>query len=73
MAFVQEVLLYGSETWVVSPRIGRILVSFHHRVASRLTVHRPRKGRYGMWVYPTLAEVMAKSVLYEVYTYVSRR
>ena len=34
---VQEVFLYGSETWVMKPRIGGDLVRFHHRVARRMT------------------------------------
>ena len=35
-AMVQATLLFGVETWVVIPRIGRTLGSFHHRVARRL-------------------------------------
>ena len=37
LAVVQLVLLYRSETWVLKPRMQRVLVSFHHRVARRLT------------------------------------
>ena len=29
---IQVILLFGSEMWVVSPHIKRILGSFHHRV-----------------------------------------
>ena len=41
-ALVQEVLIFGSETWVMTPRIGRALVSFKHRVARRITGKHPR-------------------------------
>ena len=35
-AVVQATLLFGAESWAMSPRIGRILGRFHHRVARRL-------------------------------------
>ena len=36
LAVVQLVIIYGSNTWVMTPHIGRVLVRFHHRVALRL-------------------------------------
>ena len=36
-AMVQAVLLSGSETWVLTPCMGRTLGGFHHRVACRMT------------------------------------
>ena len=30
---VQEVVLYGWSMWLMTPRIGRVLVIFNHRVA----------------------------------------
>ena len=36
-AIVQAVLLFGSETWVVTPRMGRVLGGFQDQVAQRLT------------------------------------
>ena len=36
VAAVHTVLLYGSETWVMSPHIGRTLGGFHYRVDHRL-------------------------------------
>ena len=40
-AVFQVTLLFGEESWVVYPRIGRILGGFHHRVASRLANMQP--------------------------------
>jgi hypothetical protein len=40
---VQSVLLYGCETWVVTPAIRKVLEGFHNRVARRLSGCR---GRY---------------------------
>ena len=34
---VQAVLLFGSETWVMTPCMERALGSFQHRVAQRIT------------------------------------
>ena len=36
-AVVQEVLLFGSETWVLNPHIERFLGIFQHRFARRIT------------------------------------
>ena len=65
-AVFQEVLLYRSETWVMSTRIGTTLVGFHHRAAHRLTGHQPRKVLYFMCVYPPLAKVVDEASLYDV-------
>jgi len=35
-AVVQSVLLYSSETWVVTPAVLKVLEGFHHRVARQL-------------------------------------
>ena len=35
-AVVQVVLLFGAEMWVMTPRIGRALGGFQHRVAQRI-------------------------------------
>ena len=33
----QAVLLFGAETWVLTPRMERALSSFQHRVVERIT------------------------------------
>ena len=62
------VLIYGSDTWVLTPHMQRVLGGFHHRVARRLTGRQPRKGRDGGWVYPPLYDAMAESGFQEVET-----
>ena len=49
---VQSVMLYGSETWVMTPRIRRAFGGFHHRVDRRMTGRKPWQGRDGMWNPP---------------------
>ena len=59
-------MMYGSETWVMTPRIGRVLGGLHHRVAHRLMGRQPRQGRNGIWVYPTMEVAMAEAGIQEV-------
>ena len=53
-AVVQQVLLFGAETWVVSPMMERALSAFIHGAARRLTGRQPRNGRDGKWHYLSL-------------------
>ena len=54
VAVVQGVVLYKLETWVMTPRILRVLGGFHHSVAHRLTGRQTWRGRDGGWVDPTM-------------------
>lgn len=71
-AIVQSVLLYGVESWTVTPAILKALESFHHRVARRITGLTPRLVA-GEWHYPPLAEAMKLAGLYPMKEYVRRR
>ena len=45
LTIVQDVLVFGAETWVMNPRFGRILGGFRHIVAWRILVKQPmRRG-----------------------------
>ena len=57
-AVVQPVLLFGAETWVLTPRMERALDSFQHGAARRLTRIQPRRRGDGRWAYPHLKEAM---------------
>ena len=58
LAVLQLVILYGSETRVLTPRMKRVVGRFHHRVANRLTGRQLWRGRDGGWVYPLLEDAM---------------
>ena len=60
-AVTQAVLLFGAETWVLTPRMERGLDSFQHRVARWLTSRQPRRRRDGSWAYPPLDEAMGEA------------
>ena len=46
-AVVQEVIIFGEETWVTTPCIGRDLGEIKHRVAQRITGRQTRRLLYG--------------------------
>ena len=58
IAVVQAVMLYWSESWVMSPRIDRTLGGFHHRVYCRLTVQKPRRVLDVTWLYPLWRRIL---------------
>ncbi len=57
-ATVQAVLLYGSETWSLSPSSMKRLERFHIRAAWRMSGKRPERNVDGSWTYPRLEEVL---------------
>ena len=62
-AVVQQVLLFGAETWVVSPIMERALSAFIHGAAIRLIGRQPRIERDGKWSYPSLEGAMKEAGL----------
>ena len=44
-------MMYGPETWMMTPCIGRVLGGFHHRVDHRLMGRQPWRGGGVVWVY----------------------
>ena len=73
-AVVQSVLLYGCETWVVTPAVLKALSGFHHKVARRLSGCLPRYlPREDRWSYPPVEEALAKAGMYTLAHYISVR
>ena len=72
-AVVQAVLLFGSETWVLSPCMGRTLGGFQHWVVRLLTGKQPWRLTDGRWEYPPLEEAMREAGLEEVTEYITWR
>ena len=70
---VQAILLFGSDMWVATPHIKRILGGFHHRVARWISGKIPRRREEGVGEYPPLEYAMRVSGLEEIETYISRR
>jgi len=73
-AVVQSVLLYGSETWVVTPAVLKVLEGFHHRAARRLSGRQPRYlPREGSWFYPPIEEALEAAGMYTIEHYINVR
>ena len=72
-AVLQQVLLFGEETWVVSLMMERALSAFLHGAARRLTGRQPRRGKYGEWHYPSLEGAMEEAGLTDIQTSIQRR
>ena len=57
-AVVQAVLLFGAETWMLTPRVERALEIFMHGDARSITGKQPRRRGGGKWTYPHLKEAV---------------
>ncbi len=58
-AIVQAILLYGSETWVISRTALARLEGFHIRAAYRMAkTNKPKRGPGNVWEYPRLVDVL---------------
>ena len=74
-AVVQAVLLYGSETWVLTDSALRCLEGFYYRAACRMARrNRPKKNeRTGEWRYPDKKELFEEVGLYTLTEYIEKR
>ena len=70
---VQAVLLYGADSWTISRRNERKLVSFHRRAVRYLTNTHINKLENGEWFHPTHDPLFRKCGLFPMETYLERR
>jgi hypothetical protein len=74
-ATIQTVLLYGSETWVMTGEILQMLTSFHHGIAQRLTGHYPHPVSDtddDDWIYPSINKTLRLAGLFTMEEYLNR-
>ena len=62
-AIVQSVLLYGSESWVITLSMEKQLQSFHRRCARYITGQHIRQNDDGTWTYPSSENVLGMAGL----------
>ena len=60
-AVVQAVIQFGSETWVMTPCMGRVLGIFLHRVGRQIIRRQPKRREDGFWDYPPLETEMEEA------------
>jgi hypothetical protein len=73
-AVVQTVLLFGSESWVLTPSMLGKLEGFHQQIARRLTGRAPVYLRSeGTWQYQPMGNAMEEAGLFSMNEYITRR
>jgi hypothetical protein len=73
-AIVQSGLLYGSETWVLSPAVMARLEGFHICVAYRMAKeHTPCRGMNDQWTYPPSKKVLEECGMHTIRHYIDVR
>ena len=72
-AVVQQVLLFGAETWVVTPKMERAVSGFLHGAARRLTGRQARRGKNGDWYYPSLEGAIREAGLTDIRKSIANR
>ena len=73
IAVAQAVLLFKSETWILTARMEKALDTFQSRVAQKITGRQPRHGIGGTWYYPSLAGAMKEAGIVWIWTSILRR
>ena len=58
ITMMQAVLLFESETWVLTARMEKALDSFHSRFARKIMGSQLRRRKDRTWYYPLLAGAM---------------
>jgi hypothetical protein len=72
-AIVQAVLLYGSETWVLSTASLKLLEGFSIRCAWRMAEENKPRREAGTWQYPPSKDVLEECGLRPIHEYVTAR
>ena len=70
---VQAVLIFGSETWVLTPRLEKYINGFHHRAVRRMAGMGPKRQWYGTWVYIPIGEVLEMVGMEDFGVYIDHR
>jgi hypothetical protein len=70
---VLYVLLYGSESWVLTGDLMRQVRSFHRRCCRGLTGEFVRQDEEGEWICPKSEEVLKKAGVLTIEEYIQRR
>lgn len=73
LTVVQEVLLYGDDSWTITRSNYQKLQSFHRRATRYMTNKHLRKREDDTWYYPDHDSLLRKCRLFPIETYVKRR
>ena len=73
LAVIQALLLYGSESWVISKRNMDRLNSFHKRAVRHMTGQHIQKLGNNNWEYPDHDRLLKQCKLLPINVYIERR
>jgi Reverse transcriptase (RNA-dependent DNA polymerase) len=73
LAVCQAILLYGSETWVVSQRSLQQLQTFHHCCARHMAHQHIRRLPDNSWLYPSSSDILDLCGLFPISLYITQR
>ena len=69
----QTVILYGSESWVMTGAMLKVLEGFCNRVSRSITGMTAQCAEEGEWEYPPMANVMESEGLWYIKKYIQIR
>ena len=69
---VQTVLLYGSESWVVTDLMLEVLEGFHYRVEHRISGMKDHQIGEEGWKWSSVAEALEEAVLWPMKEHIQR-
>ena len=72
-AVVQAVLLYGSESWVMTQRMWKAVESFHNYCARYIAGEHIRQKPNGEWILPSTTRILEQCKLRPVREYIGKR
>ena len=73
IAVTQAVLIFVSETWVLTSRMEKALDSFQSRVARKITGRQLRQRKEGRWIYLLMAGIMKDTGMVGIRNSILRR
>ena len=72
-AVLKSVLSYGSESWLVTRDILKVLMEFRHQAVQRTTGMMKKCGAGVVWEYSVVDEAIDAAVIYPIGVYIKRR
>ena len=73
VAVVQAVILFWSETWVLTHFQENSLSGFHHQAVQRKSGMGPKRQWYGTWMYPPIGAALEMVGLNDIGVYISHQ
>ena len=72
MTVVQVLILFGSDTWVLTLWLEKALEGFHHLAAGLMASIGPKRHPESTWFYPPIGEALTMVELEEIRVYITR-